>query len=224
MSVFEAIKAAAWHNDCNIDIEWVDGAGFDANAAVVADKLQDYDGVLVPGGFGQRALEGKIRAAQYALTNKVPYLGLCLGLQMAVVAAARNSGLQHATSEELDSASKTQVISTMADQKGKHSTGGTMRLGDYASKLQKGSLAARVYGTTEIVERHRHRYECNNDYRELYESWGIVASGLSPDGNLVEMIEAIDHPFFLATQAHPEFKSRPHRPHPMFDGFIKSML
>lgn len=224
MSVFEALKAAAWHNDCNIDIDWVDGAEFDTSEAKVAAKLRDYDGILVPGGFGQRALEGKIHAAQYALTNKVPYLGLCLGLQMAVVAAARNGGLKHASSEELDPNSKTQVISTMADQRGKHSTGGTMRLGDYTAKLQKGSLAAKVYGATEIVERHRHRFECNNDYRELYESWGIVASGLSPDGNLVEMIEAIDHPFFLATQAHPEFRSRPNRAHPMFDGFIKSML
>jgi CTP synthase len=224
MSVFEALKAAAWHNNCAIDIDWIDGAEFDTNEGQVAEKLAGYDGILVPGGFGQRALEGKIRAAQYALNNKVPYLGLCLGLQMAVVAAARNGGLKHATSEELDPKSRTQVVSTMADQKGKHNTGGTMRLGDYTCKLQKGSLAAKVYGSHEIVERHRHRYECNNDYRELYESWGIKSSGLSPDGNLVEMIEAIDHPFFLATQAHPEFKSRPNRAHPMFDGFIKSML
>ncbi|CAN5352515.1 CTP synthase (glutamine hydrolyzing) [soil metagenome] len=224
MSVFEALKAAAWHNDCNIDIDWVDATKFDTDSVQISKELSGYDGILVPGGFGQRALEGKIRAAQFALTNKVPYLGLCLGLQMAVVAAARNGGLKKATSEELDSKSKVQVISTMADQKGKHNTGGTMRLGDYTSKLQKGSLAAKVYGSETIVERHRHRYECNNDYRDLYESWGIMASGLSPDGHLVEMIEAIDHPFFLATQAHPEFKSRPNRAHPMFDGFVKSLL
>lgn len=224
MSVFEALKAAAWHNDCTIDIDWVDGATFDTDEAEVAERLAEYDGILVPGGFGQRALQGKIRTAQYALTHKVPYLGLCLGLQMAVVAAARNAGLSKATSEELEPNSKHQVVSTMADQKGKHNTGGTMRLGDYPAKLAKGSLAARVYGAEKIVERHRHRFECNNDYRDQYESWGIVASGTSPDGHLVEMIEAVDHPFFLATQAHPEFKSRPNRAHPMFDSFIKSML
>lgn len=224
MSVFEAVKSAAWHNGCNVDIDWVDGAIFDTDEASVAKKLAGYDGILVPGGFGQRALEGKIRAAHFALTNKVPYLGLCLGLQMAVVAAARANGLKKATAEELDPKSKYQVISTMADQKGKHNTGGTMRLGDYESKLQKGTLAAKIYGSETVVERHRHRYECNNDYRDQYEAWGIIASGLSPDGNLVEMIEAVDHPFFLATQAHPEFKSRPNRAHPMFDGFIKSML
>jgi CTP synthase len=186
--------------------------------------LDAYQGIVVPGGFGTRALEGKIAAARYALNQKKPYLGLCLGLQMAVVAAARNGGIADATSTELNPKGKNQVVSTMADQHGKENTGGTMRLGVYPCKLTPGSLAAEVYGELEISERHRHRYECNNDYRDQYESWGISASGVSPDGHLVEMIEALDHPFFLATQAHPEFKSRPNRPHPLFDGFIKASL
>jgi len=179
---------------------------------------------VVPGGFGQRGLEGKIKAAQYALRQKVPYLGLCLGLQMAVIAAARNAGIKDATTFELDPNSKNEIITTMADQKGLHMTGGTMRLGNYDCRLQKGTLAAKVYGTTNIVERHRHRGECNNAYRDQYESWGIRASGINPDNNLVEVIEGINHPFLLASQFHPEFKSRPNRPHPMFDGFVKALV
>jgi CTP synthase len=143
---------------------------------------------------------------------------------MAVVAAARNGGLSDATSGELDPTAKDKVIHTMAGQEGKENTGGTMRLGDYPCKVAEGSLAAKVYKSNDIVERHRHRYECNNDYRDQYESWGIRAVGLSPDDHLVEMIEGIDHPFFMASQFHPEFKSRPNRPHPMFDGFIASLL
>ncbi len=219
MSVFEALRSAGWQEGVNVDITWVDAARL--NKAV---GLADFDGILVPGGFGQRGLEGKIMAAQYALQNKKPYLGICLGLQMAVIAAARNAGVHGATTFELDQASKNQVITTMQDQKDKLQTGGTMRLGNYACHIEKNSLAHKTYGATEIVERHRHRGECNNDFRSEYESWGIKASGLNRENNLVEMIEAIDHPFFLATQAHPEFKSRPNRPHPMFVGFIRSML
>jgi CTP synthase len=178
----------------------------------------------VPGGFGTRGLEGKIKAAQYSLKSKLPYLGLCLGLQMAVIAAARSGGLADATSGELDPDGQTKVIHTMADQKGLENTGGTMRLGDYPCQIAPDSLAAKIYGSTSIVERHRHRYECNNDYRDNYEAWGIRAVGLSPDGHLVEMIEGIDHPYFMASQFHPEFKSRPNRPHPMFDGFIAALL
>jgi CTP synthase len=178
----------------------------------------------VPGGFGQRGLEGKIKAAQYALKRKVPYLGLCLGLQMGVIAAARNAGITGATTFELDPDSPDMVINTMHDQKDKLQTGGTMRLGNYDCELQKGSLAADVYGTTKIVERHRHRGECNNDYRDQFAAWGIKASGINPTNDLVEVIEGIDHPFFLASQFHPEFKSRPNRPHPMFSGFVKATL
>jgi CTP synthase len=143
---------------------------------------------------------------------------------MAVIAAARNAGVSGATTFELNPDAKDVVINTMADQKGLHMTGGTMRLGDYDCTLEKGSLAAEVYGSTKIVERHRHRGECNNDYRSKYASWGIKASGINPENNLVEVIEGIDHPFLLASQYHPEFKSRPNRPHPMFDGFVKALL
>jgi len=224
MSVFEALKAAAWHNRCTIDITWIDASEFDAPENEIGSRLDGYDGIVVPGGFGQRSLEGKIKAAQYALKHKLPYLGLCLGLQTAVIAAARNAGLEQATTFELDPDSQDLIITTMADQKDKHMTGGTMRLGDYNCQLEKGSLAAKVYGTTKIVERHRHRGECNNGYRDLYEAWGIRASGINPDNNLVEVIEGIDHPFLLASQFHPEFKSRPQRPHPMFEGFIQALL
>jgi CTP synthase len=222
MSVFESLKSAAWHNHHNVQIDWIDASKYD-EAGDIATVLKDYDGIVVPGGFGQRGLEGKIKAAQYCLKSKTPYLGLCLGLQMAVIAAARNAGLTKANTFELDPETPDPLITTMADQAGKHMTGGTMRLGDYNCVLEKGSLAANTYGTTKIVERHRHRGECNNAYRDLYESWGIRASGLNPENDLVEVIEGIDHPFLLACQYHPEFKSRPNRPHPMFDGFIKAL-
>ncbi len=224
MSVFEALKAAAWHNKTGIDIAWINAADFDDGKADISKKLSGFDGIVVPGGFGQRGLEGMIKAARYGLAEKVPYLGLCLGLQMAVIGAARNAGLARASSFELDPSSPDLVIDTMADQRDKHMTGGTMRLGDYDCQLASGSLAARVYGTKKIVERHRHRGECSNAYRPQYQNWGIRASGINPENNLVEVIEGIDHPFFLASQYHPEFKSRPQRPHPMFDGFIASIL
>ena len=224
MSVFEAIKSAAWHNKTNVDITWIDASKFDDPESDIGPELEGYDGIVVPGGFGQRSLEGKIKAAQYALEHKQPYLGLCLGLQMAVIAAARNAGLKTANTFELDPTTKDLVINTMNGQEGKHMTGGTMRLGDYDCQLEKGSLAAKVYGTTKIVERHRHRGECNNAYRDQFEGWGIKATGINPENDLVEIIEGVDHPFLLASQFHPEFKSRPNRPHPMFDGFIKALL
>lgn len=223
LCVFEALRAAGWWQETNVDIRWIDSETLE-QAEDVSSHLAEVDGIVVPGGFGTRGLGGKIKAAQYALKHKIPYLGLCLGLQMAVIAAARNAGVAEATSAELDAKAEHQVIHTMAGQHGKENTGGTMRLGDYGCDVQEGSLAAKLYGATEIVERHRHRYECNNDYRDQYESWGIRAAGLSPDGHLVEMIEAIDHPFFVASQFHPEFKSRPNRPHPMFAGFVASLL
>lgn len=224
MSVFEALKAAAWHNDAGIDITWIDASNFDAPDTDISSELQGYDGIVVPGGFGQRGLEGKIKAAQYALKSKMPYLGLCLGMQMAVIAAARNAGVDDATTFELDPDSPNLIITTMADQVDKHMTGGTMRLGNYNCHLEKDTLAARTYGQTEIIERHRHRGECNNAYRDQYEDWGIRATGINPENNLVEIIEGIDHPFLLACQFHPEFKSRPNRPHPMFDGFIRTLV
>jgi CTP synthase len=223
LCVFEALRSAAWANNVGIEIKWIDAESL-AKMKDLSAVMKDVDGIVVPGGFGTRGLEGKIIAAQYALKRKVPYLGLCLGLQMGVIAAARNAGVQEATTEELDAESNHRVISTMADQKGKENTGGTMRLGDYPCVLTKGSKAREVYGVSEVVERHRHRYECNNDYRDQYEKWGIRAVGLSPDGHLVEMIEGIDHPFFMASQFHPEFKSRPNRAHPMFKGFVAALL
>ncbi len=223
LSVFEALNAAAWHNNVEIDIKWIESEDL-KNEKDAQHELSKIDGVVVPGGFGTRGLEGKITAAQYSLTHKVPYLGLCLGLQMGVIAAARNAGIKDASSRELNPKSDNLVIDTMTDQRGKENTGGTMRLGNYPCVIDKNSLSAKLYGTSKITERHRHRYECNNSYRDLYEKWGIRAVGTSPDGKLVEMIEAIDHPFFVASQFHPEFCSRPNRPHPMFDGFIKSLI
>lgn len=223
LCVFEALKAAAWWQGVNLKIDWLDAEAI-ANSRKPENFFKDVNGLVIPGGFGSRGLEGKIKSAQFALKNNKPYLGLCLGLQMAVVAAARNYGLKDATSEELSSTSAYQVISTMPDQKDKANTGGTMRLGDYPCQIKKGSLAAKLYKRQLIVERHRHRYECNNDYRSEYNDWGIEAVGTSPDGKLVEIIEAPKHKFFIASQFHPEFKSRPNRPHPLFDGFIASLL
>lgn len=221
MSVFEALKSASMWNGIDLKIKWIDAEKL-KSAKDVEKAIASVSGIVVPGGFGTRGLEGKIKAASYALEHKVPYLGLCLGLQMAVVGAARNAGLKNATSEELNPKAKDLVISTMAGQKGKERTGGTMRLGNYPCSIEKASLAASVYASTKITERHRHRYECNNTYRKHYEKWGIRATGTSPDGHLVEIIEGIDHPFFLASQFHPEFLSRPSRPHPMFKGFIEA--
>jgi CTP synthase len=222
MSVFEALKAASWSQNRQIDIEWIDAE--EVTLDTVSEKLAHVDGIVVPGGFGKRGLEGKIAAAQYALKTKLPYLGLCLGLQMAVIAAARNAGLTKANTVELDPTTPDPVIHIMEDQKKLSAMGGTMRLGNYPCHLHEGTLARLVYGQKQVYERHRHRYECNNAYREKYKEWGVHASGTSPDNNLVEMIEAINHPFFLATQAHPELASRPTRAHPMFAGFVKALI
>jgi CTP synthase len=223
MSVFEALKSAAMWNDTKLKIKWIDAEKIKKDKDI-AKEAKNIDGIVIPGGFGTRGLEGKITSAQYALQESVPYLGLCLGMQMAVIAAARNYGIKKATSIELDPKSDEKVIDVMEGQEGKQNTGGTMRLGDYPCKIAKDSRVAKMYGTTSITERHRHRCEANNKYRDEYESWGIRAVGTSPNGSLVEIIEAIDHPFFVASQFHPEFKSRPNRPHPMFDGFIKAIL
>lgn len=222
MSVFEALKAAAWSKNYQVQIEWIDAEAITSKN--VGKKLAGVEGIIVPGGFGTRALDGKIAAAQYALKHELPYLGLCLGLQMAVIAAARNAGIKDANTVELDPDTKNPVIHTMKDQKGKESTGGTMRLGNYPCNLENGSLAEKVYRKKKIYERHRHRYECNNAYRDRYAKWGIRAGGVSPDGTLIEMIEAIDHPFFLASQFHPELASRPNKPHPMFCGFVNTLI
>ena len=223
MCVFEALRSAAWANEVNVDIVWVKAENLPTDKKE-QDILKSLDGIVVPGGFGPRGIEGKIMAARYALDNKIPYLGLCLGLQVAVIAAARKAGLKDANSTEFDLKTKHPVINTMAEQIGKENTGGTMRLGDYTCMLENGTKARKAYGQGQIVERHRHRYEANNSYRDQYEDWGIKASGLSPDSNLVEMIEAVGHPYFVATQAHPEFRSRPNRSHPLFTGLIRASL
>lgn len=219
ISVFEALKSAAWANKTELEIHWVDAENLKSSSV-----LEKYDGILVPGGFGGRGIEGKIIAAEYALKEKKPYLGLCLGLQVAVIAAARNAGLTDANSTEFDPSSKNLVIDTMDDQRGKEETGGTMRLGDYPCVIEKDSLTFDLFKKKEILERHRHRYECSNEYREQYVDWGIKVSGHSPDQRLVEIIEGVNHPFFVASQFHPEFNSRPNRPHPMFNGFIKAIV
>lgn len=223
ISVFEALKAAGWANKTKLDLVWVDAEKLENPRTDINKAFAGLDGIVVPGGFGKRAIEGKIKAAQYALKHKLPYLGLCLGLQIAVIAAARSAGLSKANSTEFDPGTPDPVISTMDDQKGKENTGGTMRLGNYPCVFVKNSLSAKLYAKKSVDERHRHRYECNNLYRNKYEKWGIMASGISPDGRLVEMVEAIDHPFFVSSQFHPEFRSRPNQPHPMFDGFVEAI-
>jgi CTP synthase len=217
LSVIEALRAAARAHKVKLAFDWVDAEKLDSKTA---KTLGEYDGILVPGGFGSRGLEGKIAAARYAMDNNVPYLGICLGMQMAVIAAARKAGLKTAATSEVSPKAKHPVIYIMAGQKGKESTVGTMRLGNYPCVLAKGSQAEKVYGTHWIEERHRHRYEVNQKYNAYYEKAGLKLSGLSPDGKLVEVIEMPGHPYFMGTQAHPEFRSRPDRPHPLFDGFI----
>lgn len=215
--VTEALKAAAAWNDVNLDLRWI-------NAEKVDEKmLSEVDGLVVPGGFGNRGVEGKIKAATYALEKDVPYLGLCLGMQVACIASARRAGLKHANSEEFDKETKENVIYLMDGQEGKESTGGSMRLGDFPAKLVKGSKTAKIYGKTNIVERHRHRYEVNQKFLKEIEKGGIIVSGTSPDGKLVEFVEAPGKKFFVATQAHPEFKSRPLHVHPLFMEFVKSL-
>ncbi len=215
--VTEALKAAAAWNDVNLDLRWI-------NAEKVDEKtLAEVDGLVVPGGFGNRGVEGKIAAANYALDHDVPYLGLCLGMQVACIASARRAGLTQANSEEFDKETKENVIYLMDGQEGKESTGGSMRLGDFPAKLVKGSKTAKIYGKTNIVERHRHRYEVNQKFLKEIEKGGVVVSGTSPDGKLVEFIEAPGKKFFVGTQAHPELKSRPLRVHPLFMEFVKSL-
>ena len=215
--VTEALKAAAAWNDVNLDLRWI-------NAEKVDEKmLSEVDGLVVPGGFGNRGVEGKIAAANYALDHDVPYLGLCLGMQVACIASARRAGLMQANSEEFDKETKENVIYLMDGQEGKESTGGSMRLGDFPAKLVKGSKTAKIYGKTNIVERHRHRYEVNQKFLKEIEKGGVVVSGTSPDGKLVEFVEAPGKKFFVGTQAHPELKSRPLRVHPLFMEFVKSL-
>ena len=215
LSVTEALKAAAWKVGVKLKIVWIN-----AEEATETD-FETVDGIVVPGGFGVRGVEGKIAAATYCLEHDKPYLGLCLGMQTAVIAAARRGGLAKANSEEFAETDEN-VVYIMEGQKGKESTGGTMRLGDYPAKLMAGSKIADIYGAAKVIERHRHRYEVNQKFLKEIEKGGLVVAGTSPDGKLVEFVEAPDCKYFVATQAHPEFRSRPYRAHPLFEGLIKA--
>lgn len=223
ISVVEALKHGGITNHATINIKWVDSET--VTPENVDDILHDVQGILVPGGFGDRGIDGKIYAITYARTHNIPFLGLCLGMQLAIVEYTRNViGYTSAHSIELDPNTPHPVIALMPDQNGVEDIGGTLRLGSYPCILDKTSKAYELYGEETIHERHRHRYEVNNDYRAVLTENGMKLSGLSPDGRIVEMCEIPSHPFFIATQAHPELKSRPNRPHPLFKGFIKAAL
>lgn len=223
LSVVEALKHAGVANDAEVCIDWVDAETLTEENA--AQRLKEADGILVPGGFGERGTDGMLHAIHYARENRVPYLGLCLGMQLAVVEFARNAAhLENAHSIELLPNTPHPVIHLMPDQAGVTNLGGTLRLGSYPCKLAPESKARELYGKDLIHERHRHRYEVNNDYRATLQEAGLSLCGISPDGRIVEMLELPSHPFFLATQAHPEFNSRPNRPHPLFLGLVEAAL
>jgi CTP synthase len=222
MSVVEALRHASIHQDVDIDIRWISAE--DLNEQNVHEMLAGVYGIVVPGGFGDRGIEGKILAADFARTHRIPYLGLCLGMQCATIAFARwvlNSSSVNST--EFDQSVEHPVIDLMNDQRDVTEKGGTMRLGDYPCNITPGTHTAAAYDTDHIVERHRHRFEFNNAYRDILEEHGFVISGVSPDNRLVEIIELRDHPWYVASQFHPEFLSRPNRPHPLFQGFVAAV-
>lgn len=223
ISVVEALKHGGIFSRATVNIKWIDSETVTEDN--VSELLGDVSGILVPGGFGHRGIAGKIEAIKYARTQGIPFLGLCLGMQLSIVEFARNVvGYNDAHSAELKPDTTHPVIHIMPDQIGIEDIGGTLRLGAYPCVLNKSSKAYELYGSEQIEERHRHRYEVNNDYRDALEKHGMMLSGLSPDGRIVEMIEIPAHPWFIATQAHPELKSRPNRPHPLFRGFIEAAL
>ncbi|HVD02005.1 MAG TPA: CTP synthase [Candidatus Dormibacteraeota bacterium] len=222
LSVTEALRHAGIQHDVGIDIRWIQSETLDQGDS---SQLKGVAGIVVPGGFGHRGIEGKVAASRYARHNRIPYLGLCLGLQCAVIDIAREAlNAPDANSTEFAAFTSTPVIDLMPEQRDVANMGGTMRLGLYPCKLLPGSKAQRAYGEEVVYERHRHRFEFNNEYREVLSESGLVYSGLSPNGRLVEVIELADHPWFVASQFHPEFRSRPQRPHPMFSGFIAAAV
>ncbi len=227
ISVIESINHAAWYNDRAPEIIWLDSEKYEHNPGELKE-LSELNGIIVPGGFGKRGTEGMIMAAKYARENKIPYFGLCLGMQIATIEFARNvAGCQGANSEEMDPGTKHPVIHIMEEQKkfmAKGNYGATMRLGAYNCNLVKGSKAFNAYGQEKISERHRHRYEFNNNYREVLEKAGLKVVGVNPEKNLVEIVELANHPFYIGTQFHPEFKSRPMNPHPLFREFIAAAV
>jgi len=221
-SIYESLTHAAASHDCGIDLRLVDAESLENG---VDGQLDDVAGVLIPGGFGERGVEGKIRAAQFARENKVPYLGLCLGMQVATIEFARNvCGITAANSVEFDQESTEPVICLLDEQRKVRKKGGSMRLGTWPTKIVRGTLAEKIYKHDEVLERHRHRYEFNMKYRDQMAEKGFLISGTSPDGSLAELIELRDHPFFLACQYHPEFQSKPNKPHALFSGFIRACL
>lgn len=223
LSVVEALKHGGIEYETQVDIKWIDSEHLTEDNIV--EQLSDVNGILVPGGFGSRGIEGMILAAKFAREKKIPYLGICLGMQIAIIEFTRHvCGFEDASSIEFDEATTHPVICFLPDQENVENLGGTLRLGAYPCSLKEGSLAERLYGKKDISERHRHRYEVNNDYRDDLTKNGMVLSGLSPDERIVEMIELSDHPYFIATQAHPEFKSRPDAPHPLFAGLVEAAI
>ena len=223
LSVAEALRHAGYSLDANVDIHWIDSETL--TEADYKDKLSGLDGIIVPGGFGSRGIEGMILAARFARESNVPYFGICLGMQIAVIEFARDvAGIADAHSGEFDELCKHKVIDFMPGQSNDIDKGGTLRLGAYPCMIKEGTTMERCYGKREISERHRHRYEFNNDYRDALTNCGLTLSGISPDGRLVETVELTDRPFFVGVQYHPEFKSRPNKPHPLFKGFIAAAL
>lgn len=223
LSVVEALKHGGIAKHATVDVKWIDSEAITSEN--IDEIFNDVSGILVPGGFGSRGVEGKILAAKYARENNIPYLGLCLGMQVAIIEFARHvCGFCDAHSMELNPNTPHPVIALMPDQNGVEDIGGTLRLGSYPCILDKSSKAYTLYGSEDIKERHRHRYEVNNDFRSALTEHGMKLSGTSPDGRIVEMIELPDHPWYLATQAHPELKSRPNRPHPLFKGFVEAAI
>ena len=221
LSVVESLRHAAANTNCNIEIKWVNSE--DLRSDTVASQLNDVDGVLIPGGFGERGIKGKVQAARYAREHRIPYLGLCLGMQVAVIDFAQHvCGLTDAMSVEFDPNTPNPVIHLMDEQEGVVNKGGTMRLGQYPCEVKEHTRLHDLYKEPLIYERHRHRYEFNNEYKSVMESHGLVFSGICPDNQLVEVIENPDHPYFMACQYHPEFKSRPLKPHPLFYGFVEA--
>lgn len=223
ISVNEALKAAGWYFNKKIDIKFISSE--DVNKKTVNKLLSNVDGILVPGGFGERGIEGMLIAIEYARINKIPFLGICLGMQVAIIEFARNVlGYKDANSTEFNKTTKHPVIDLMLEQKSIKDLGGTMRLGSYPCILDDKSLVYKLYKSKNISERHRHRYEVNNIYIDEFIKNGLIPVGYSPNKNIVEMIELKDHPYFVATQAHPEFKSRPDKPHPLFIGLIEASI
>ncbi len=223
LSVAEALRHAGYDQDARVDITWIDSEELDESN--VAEKLSSLQGIIVPGGFGSRGIEGMVLAARYAREHHIPYFGICLGMQIAVIEYARNkAGLENADSREFDEAAPYKVIDFMPGQNDEIDKGGTLRLGKYPCVLREGTVICRCYGAREISERHRHRYEFANAFREVLQEAGLCLSGLSPDGRLVETVEIPGEDFFVGVQFHPEFKSRPNRPHPLFRGFIEAAL